>query len=514
MTEDLKRLLQATEGQGPAEEFVARLRAQIVAETEGPDAQSDRGATKTAARTGDPGFGSENGPDEDILVIDIEPPNSDGGLSNRGAWTHRPFRLLSAAAAAAAIVFLGVWTLSSVNGDQERDLRLETVDSPTTTALDLDGQDDGTLALFTVGNTYVDPGTYRIDTLGTPFTFSVEETTGMFLNANGIVLLHDLSSVRADDATLTLRRTSLLPDPADPTSAVEAERGWPAEDLIGWLEALSDEVTAGDLMETTLGGRDATFVELEVGELSCDRQPECVSYAEDHSTPNQPIFTEGSSYRVWVVDQGEEEPIVVVAAIDDESLTPWFDEADLILATVKFETTEPSPVLRAAAGPVELDVFGGISIDLPEDVMIVEPFEGFARFIPTDIAGDVEFLTAPLDTDGIEVTTTDRLLQLLTDQGVDLTELESPTIGGFDARTFEVHSGQFPKIALKTRIADLARPEFGWESTHRGHLWIVEHPESGLLIVSAETLDTGSTTAAALRPWTDNLLRGLEFRES
>ena len=71
----------------------------------------------------------------------------------------------------------------------------------------------------------------------------------------------------------------------------------------------------------------------------------------------------------------------------------------------------------------------------------------------------------------------------------------------------------FPKIVLKARPAELARDEFGWESPQFGHLWIVEHPERGLLIVSAEAL-TGPDETEPLFDWAEELLASLEFTES
>ena len=104
-------------------------------------------------------------------------------------------------------------------------------------------------------------------------------------------------------------------------------------------------------------------------------------------TPELPMFTPGSRYRMWVVDQGQEDPIVVVVAIDDEDETTWFDEADAILATLEFGEVEPNPVRRLPSGSIELDVFDGISLQLPEEIVVVEPFAGFARIFPPNIGG-------------------------------------------------------------------------------------------------------------------------------
>jgi hypothetical protein len=41
---------------------------------------------------------------------------------------------------------------------------------------------------------------------------------------------------------------------------------------------------------------------------------------------------------------------------------------------------------------------------------------------------------------------------------------------------------------------------------------VIEHPDRGLLIVSAEVLP-GSDQAEPLRSWTEGLLRSLDFRD-
>ena len=509
MTEDLERRVKAAEGHAPSAEFVARLRAQIVAETERSGAGAgDHAGVRTKDFAPDSIIEAANEPDADItFVVDLEPLHSDENeLTELRAWTQRRTQLL-ATAAAVAVVFIGIWALLSMNDDRNDRNDLDTVDIPTPTTEVSDPDENSEAAPLTADNTVFESGTYRIDTLGTAFTFSVEETTGVRRNENTVVSITDLTSTGADDRTITFRRTSLLPDPAAPTAEVDQTTGWPATDLLGWLEVAGDEVTAGDPVDTTLGGLDATFVDLEfpcVG-VSCVA-PDLVD------RPDLPVFTAGSRYRMGVVDQGQEDPIVVVVAIDDDDEAGWFDEADTILSSLTFESIEPNPVRRPPAGAAELAVFDGISLDLPEGSVVVEPFDGFARIFPPNIGGDVEFLTRPLDTDGVEVTTTDGLLQLLGDKAVDVTELDAPDIGGIEARTFEVASGPFPNIVLKARAADLVRSEFGWESPQEGHLWVIEHPDRGLLIVSSEGL-VGPEAIEPLRSWTDDLLRTLAFRD-
>lgn len=516
MTADLERLVQSAEGQGPSAEFAVRLRAQIVAETEGTTAgNSDRVETRRVdIAPAPPNDAPTQADDDGALVVDLAALQHDE--HHRGELRYRASRRtqLLATAAAVAVVFIGMWALLSYFDDKPDEV--DTVDiPPPTTGLSTESELGAPL---TVGNTFFEAGTYQIDTLGTRFTFTVEETRGLLVNENDVVLITDFLSRNADDRTIVFRRTPLLPDPAAPTDVFDRRTGWPADDLLGWLEAASDNVAATGPMSTTIGGRDALFVELD---FPC-RGANCVANLPIE-VPELPMFTPGSRYRLWVVDQGDEDPIVVMVAIDDEGETAWLDEADEILATVEFGEVEPNPVRRFPAGSIALDAFDGISLQLPEEVVVVEPFAGFARIFPPGVGvdlqqrvglgwgGDIEFLTRPLDTGGIEVTTTERLVKLLEDKAVVLTDREAFDIGGVRVQTFDIDSGANPKVVLKLRPVDLVRSEFGWESPRLGHIWAIEHPERGLLVVSAEPeLATGE----ALRPWAERLLRSLEFVES
>jgi len=247
-------------------------------------------------------------PDSDsAVVVDLERPHDDEnlitGLRDR---LLRRTPLLAVAAAVAAI-FIGILALSI-----DDNVDVDTIDTPTPTTTTSVPEEDGEAAPLTAGNTFFDTGTFRIDTLGTAFTFSVDETTGLLFNENGVVMLTDLTSSNADDRTITLRRTALLPVRANLMAPISSAEGWSAGDLDGWLAAVSDEVVAGDPIDTMLGGFEARFVELDV---PC-AESRCTA-AHPIRQPRFAMFTPGSRYRLWVVDQRSEDPIVVTVAIDD-----------------------------------------------------------------------------------------------------------------------------------------------------------------------------------------------------
>ncbi len=496
MTDDLERRLQAIEGQPPSDEFRERLRARIVAETEGRDAAARADGVAVADEAPHTDAGELGGDVEPMPYTESWP--SGGARSGRTA-----VRLI--ASAAAALAAIGIWAALALDGESG----LVTVNPPTTGAIGAPDEEAAVGQPIT-GSTFFEFGTFRIDTLGTAFTFKIEETVGALRNDNGVVSITALTTENADDRTITFYRTGLLPDPAAPTARLDPTSGWPATDLGGWLDVVGDSVTATDPTDTLLGGLDAVSVELE---FPCqeERRAECRA-GKPQADPDLPMFTPGSRYRLWVVDQGAEDPIVVIVAIDDDDETEWFDRADAILSSLEFASIEPNPVRRAPAGPTDLAVFDRIRVELPDEIAVVEPHDGFARLLLPSLGGDVEFLTRPLDTDGAEVASTEQVLQLLRAEAVVVTELDAVDLGGFVAQVFEIDSGNFPNVVLKTRAEDLARDEFGWESPHTGHLWIVEHGDRGLLIVSTEALRPDSDPEA-LRAWTESLVASLEFRD-
>jgi hypothetical protein len=486
MTEDLERLMQAAQGQPPTDEFRARLRTRFLAAADG----------RTAPATDD-----ANGEVLDLTnaEVDFELRSPEAGEVT--TLRHRRSRRLQLLAVAAAVVIplLGVWVVSLDSDDSEE---LVTSVGPTAT---VEPPDARALPL-TTSNMVLDAGTYRVDTLGTAFTFDVDETAAVDVNENGVVSISDdYASRNPAVGTITFWRTPLLPDPA--STPLDPTTGWPASDVEGWVGVLGEAVSASEPLETTLGDAEAISVALEFPcrETSCTADDATAKWAA-------PVFTSGSRYEMFVVDQGREDPIVVIVGMDRDD-EAWQSTADALLSSLEFEPTEPNPVRIGAAGTVDLDAFGGISIEIDDGATVAEPYDGFARLIPPDLEGDVEFITRPLDTDGVEVTSVARLLQLLDDEAVVRTEVDGLDIDGVDGQTFEVNSGGTPNVVLKLREADLTRSEFGWESPHLGHLWMYEHPDRGLLIVSSEAFGDQSA-AAPLRRWTEELLRTLEFGES
>lgn len=471
MNDELQRMMDLTEGEGPSAEFRARLRAQIVGESERPDANSD---------------------------VDVELVELGGGSVTSQASGRR--RLLLRVAAVAAAAATAVWAAVAIDTDSTGDRVADADRSDTgvvTERLDPDA------VRLSGDNVLLDPGTYRTDALGTAFTFDLAQPAGLETNRNAVVGLSAFTSVRADDRTLTLRRSATLPSPDAPTSRASDDATWPASDLAGWVDALGPAATAGEISQTTIGGFDASFVELTF---------DCTSTAcrHDDEPTYRVTFTGGSTYHLWIVDQADHDPIVIVAAIDDDTNLQWLDDvAADVVASLDFDVAAPSPLRFAAAGATGLEAFDGVNVRLPSAAAIIEGFPGHARFEPASIDGAVELLTRPLNVEGRPVTTTEAFLELLEIEAVQIDERTPVSIGGAPSRVFTVNAGGFVNIVLKPRPDDLLRREFGWATPALATLWVIEHPERGLLLV---TTRPGSPDAVApIEAWAAELVASLAF---
>ena len=494
MTDRLERMLQSAQSQGPSREFVSQLRAEYVEELETIERSrvilDDRDSVAPIVELGPP---------------DIQPPPAPDSR----------WRLILAAAAAAIALVAGSLLILS------QESSLDTIDSPevpdtpttTTTAQDLEesgGALENEVLSVTAENTFVDPGMYRTDALGTPFTFTASETSNLWQNGDGVFMIGALTQRNIEDRTLTLRRVRTLPSPAAPTGSANQLDGWPIGDLSGWLEALDEDVVHGDLSTTSVGGSPAVRIDITIGQFGCRAQGQCPGEVPLFNEWSGPLFRVGSQYSMWLIEQDVGDPILAVAAIDDETDEGWFEQAEEILATVELGDSAPDPVRVLAEGPREFDVFGGVELTLPEPgVVTVERFAGSALLFPSSVPGRVDFLTSPLDLEGSLLTQTDDLIAPLERRAIAVVEIAPAAIDGREARVFQIESGGLPQATALRRPEDLDRRESGWVPPEQGQIWVIEEPDLGLLVIASQAI--GDDEVAAVTAWTDRLLAELEF---
>ena len=360
----------------------------------------------------------------------------------------------------------------------------------------------------------VEEGTYRVNTVGTPFSFTVGPE--MFVQPNNLslfVLTHQRSQ-GPDDRDIVFLRLSDLSDPAQPSFGLENlgtvwpedfGEGWPADDFAGWLDNLTDEVVVSNREDTTLGGLSAIRVDLELGETDCRLGGgPCMLFGSNH-LQNARFLNPGSKYRIWVFDDDSEDPMAVIVGINRESDSDWFDTADTVLSTLAFGDVAPNPIQQVTAGPIERPFLSGIRVELAGAIVTANR-EGKGSIGLEGWPGDTEFLTNPLDSDDNALETIDDLVAALERGNTAVTEIESTSIDGIETRVFDI-AGSSSQASLKLAPDD----ERGWRAPPLGRVWLVDHPDRGLLMITSEAFTDVDTIFPVILAQTESIIESLEF---
>jgi hypothetical protein len=498
MDDRIDRLMESVEGDGPSPEFVANLRQRVLDE-----------ATWVAHDTRI---------DAKELVTVTSRPRTEA----------RPTRLRLLVASAAAVLAIVAVALSLVASNDDQ---LSTTDEPSTpitavpiTAIPITVTTEPTDVPTPAGPDRFDPvgatplnqefyfleaGSYRIDSLGTPLSFRSNQQLFITRNPDGAVVLADRNSSSSDEREMVMMRASAFVDPERPSEPLDDfDDGRPALDVAGWLDdldRLGGGVVVADRQATTIGGLDAIRIDMRIEDEVCaPAQTSCVNLAT-----NRLVFTKsmgpGVRYRLWIVDQFGEDPLVAIASIEDDSDGEWFDTADDLLSSLMFGNVTPNPVSTTPAGSARLPFLGGIEVELPEDLVVIETFDDFGRIPFRGEAAETQFLTNPRSADGAAFQTVDQLLDHLGDFGLDITEIAPTAIDGVETRVFDL-AGRVTTRALLIRHDDDGT---GWVVDGPTRLWLIEHPDRGLLTITARAVD--AELASAVNDRTTELVESMEF---
>lgn len=489
---DLEHLIEASEGEGPSPEFVAALRQRVVNE----------GSSKANAVPAP-------------VVIDLNDDRDHGT-----AW-NTP-RILVAAAAVIALV--GIAALLVTQNRQG----FETISPPDVSTTVPDDQpapsvDDSPPAVFELGAQPLRPvaemlevGTYRGDTLGTPFTFRIDASlAGEFhlrYDDQATLALSNPDSADSEDRSVLLMRVAAFSDPSRPlANPMPASAGWPASDFAGWLENARAPFVVSGAEETSIGGLAATRVDLHLEENACGSSGEsCVVFATNHGADAQ-LMRPGSRYRVWIVEQGVEDPLAIWIAVDRASDVGWFDTAEQLLSTLAFGDVEPNPVISMSAGSTESLFLDGVRFDTPLDAIALRKNgnSDHGQILLAEWRGSTEFLRNPRSLDGLPLESTDDLIAALESIGISVVEAEPELVAGIDARVlnFDGTSAE-PGLLTSTDSNDI------WRQSRRVRAWVLEHPERGLLIVLAEAQENLDFAFPAALTQAESILATLEFIET
>lgn len=367
-----------------------------------------------------------------------------------------------------------------------------------------------------------EPGIYRTDAVGTPTSFTTAERLSTQPNGGGHFVLSDVSSQGPDDRGLVFMRIGAFTDPAAPNTPVGSQTAWPNDDFLGWLENRPSTVIASEPIETTLGGKPALQVDLSLDETAeCGFAPgACVGFVLNNGQDIKAL-NPGSSYRVWVVNQGDEDPLLVSADIARPEDAAWFDRADAVLDSVAFGDLQPNPARPLDPGANEYPVFGGVAIVWPENIsaltngderlVTVWASRGFHEVPLTGAPGTVTFADKPLDVQGIELGSADDLIAAIAALGIATAELEPVIVDGVTTRVFDVQAAGPPTIALRFASIDLQADDLGWFAPLRGRIWLIEHPERGLMMLSANDYGPDEASLGQTREIAEAIVSSLVF---
>lgn len=224
--------------------------------------------------------------------------------------------------------------------------------------------------------------------------------------------------------------------------------------------------------------------------------------------------------RNWWIDEGGESPIVVVSTITSDSDLDWFDTSDSILASLAFGDAAPNPAppegdlwtlgfsLNVPAGLVEVPALGGLRFEIPEEQFVHQ--HSIARRMVVfldDEAANSEFLFIDRNLSDDPIATAQDAIEELVAIGVEVTELETTTIGGFPTRVVDVASEQRDVF----RTVDVDGELGAWAPPLAGRLWFIES-DRGLLLATAETF-TPSAPLERIIAQTTWMVSTLEFIE-
>ncbi len=389
-------------------------------------------------------------------------------------------RALLAATAAAIVVILALLPALLTGGEQPVATTVATTVAPTVTT---------TEALEEIGFLdtplfeQVPPGRYVVSAIGTAFEIDITGEWWLQRNSSGHVVFTHPDSTGPGDRDVAFFRPTALVDPVRPGSA---DMSWPLDDLQGWLEDLDPEVVRTQPVADSLGGLPATRFDLDPG------------FALDLMVSGDQVafLPQGVRQRVWWIDQGDLEPIVVLAGVGSEGET-WFETADTILSTVRFGEPEPHPLaaeLRPweqglaatlATGTIRLPAVGGIEFTIDGVYQARGVSAGGSTAIDLDAAREVGIFIAAETAAGEPINTIDDVVDAV-ESVATVTNQADTVVADRPARVIDVSDGPVTDVTvLWVGTVPLEFDE--WTPPASGRMWIVD-TDRGVLVISAGTI--------------------------
>lgn len=337
--DDLADLVQRAEGAEPSDCFVTEFRDRLMAD----EAQLEQVTSIREAVTDPPGLLDDSDPVamQDLVFIDDAPSRTEQTVAFVGRWC-------AIAVAATTLVMGGVWigSVASETGSLETLSETPAEEEPAAPA-------DLSAPLVSGTESELEPGRHRVDVLGTEFEFELSQTTAVLRHEPGLFQIADPIAEGDRGRSITFARISHFADPADPFAPIGSQGElWPADDVFGWFDELSDTLPFLVVGPTEVGGQSASRFLVAADSDHCVGGEDCVAFATNHG---QTSFTldEGEYNGVFHLDQGDEDPIVVILSMAQENYFGWYSSVDAFLANVTLGEPQPNPLAEEAVTPPE-----------------------------------------------------------------------------------------------------------------------------------------------------------------
>ena len=348
-------------------------------------------------------------------------------------------------------------------------------------------------------------GEYRVDQLGTPFTFTATSGWGHTVANDGSVTFVDPDHL----GNLTFIRATGLSNPDDPFTTL-ANEFWPIDDIEGWLSRLDSQIAVTNRTTIILDGTDVLRFDLTVADgAPCISSSACGAFVTNRQIDNVTINS-GVSHRVWWIEEGEFQPIVVVAGGD----AAFIEGALVMVNTMRFGPVQPHPIpegntwelgftVEVPPGTVRLPALGGVQFDLPQQRQVEQGADHVRLDVSTFAGVDIAYVVSG---PGGSIKTIADVVTQLTDLGISLTKVEVPEGALPDGQAFDLVRGEAvgPRVLFANNLAG-GDDRRNWSVPATGRLWLFE-TERGVLMVSATTtedtfsLDEAITLAEQIVP--------------
>lgn len=335
----------------------------------------------------------------------------------------------------------------------------------------------------------VDPGTYRSEQLGWPFSFTTAGEWWVQPNEPGRVVLTHPDSIGPGDRDIVFFRPTSLADPADPTAPIDSQQRWDVGDIEGWLDNVTSAVPATGRRTYTLGEFDATVFEVRLPDgFTCGPEV-CAGFADVGGTWFVDFFPD-TEFRVYWIDGGEHEPFAVWIGSGRDA--NWFTTAETLLDTVALGEPGPHPVnpdapwesgapAEVPAGSAKFPVAGGITLMLDQERFVFQN-NGFAA-VTLGVPGAVTILKPISDGAGVPVTSVEDVIEAIERSAAEIDEVELEIDLPFAARVLDF---RFPGFDDDLLLKWDDTPDRGAAMDRFARIWILDTPR-GPIVATAQT---------------------------